>query len=285
MDKINYKMSVTVGRISYINVAPIYYGLDNGLKPSWLKIVNAAPSVLNSMMAKECLDISPVSSVIYAQQHNEWLLLPNLSIACFENVMSVLLVSRLPFDKLHNKKVILSDESAAGRELLKLLFALRKIKPIFKVMAFKNLKDIQKDADAVLVIGDSALREKWSDCYDYVFDLGKMWTRETGLPFVFAVWAVRKSFAKKNSEIVSSIIKLFHISKRQGIQNIQKIAVSSAKKLGINNDVCKSYYDKLCYDLHPIQINGIETFFRYLYEAKIFSEEIKLCFFQNDRNQ
>ncbi|MCJ7615631.1 MAG: hypothetical protein MUO43_03740, partial [Desulfobacterales bacterium] len=54
---------VNLGRIVYMNVAPVYYGIDNGLKPDWLKIVSAPPSTLNEMMEKEELDISPVSSV------------------------------------------------------------------------------------------------------------------------------------------------------------------------------------------------------------------------------
>ena len=85
---------VKVGRISYINVAPIYYGLDKGLKPAWLKMVTAPPSVLNNMLANGDIDISPISSVAYALHQKDWLLLPDLSIACSGDVMSVILGGR-----------------------------------------------------------------------------------------------------------------------------------------------------------------------------------------------
>src|SRR5436190_20439407 len=46
------------------------------------------------------------------------------------------------------------------------------------------------DADAVLLIGDRAMRAALPG-YPYSYDLGQEWTEWTGLPFVYAVWAVR----------------------------------------------------------------------------------------------
>ena len=49
------------------------------------------------------------------------------------------------------------------------------------------------EADAALLIGDDALRAKYktSDSL-YVYDLGREWKDLTGLPMVFAVWAIRR---------------------------------------------------------------------------------------------
>ncbi len=270
---------VKIGRISYINAAPIYYGLDKGLKSAWLKMVTAPPSVLNNMMANGDIDISPVSSVAYARHQKDWLLLPDLSIACSGDVMSVILVSKYPFDKLNNKKVILIDESATTVELLKLLFIIKKIKPIFEINAIQHPCDIPKNADAALIIGDAALKEKWSDHYDYIFDLGNMWMELTGLPFVFAVWAVQKSFAHKRPDALSAIINLFRISKKEGGRHLRQIAASASSKLGISLDMAEKYYDQLCCDLRPMQIRGLENFFSSLYREKILSEKVNLSFF------
>ena len=278
-NKFHQQSPVKIGRISYINVAPIYYGLDKGLKPAWLKMVTAPPSVLNNMMANGDIDISPVSSVAYALHQKDWLLLPDLSIACSGNVMSVILVSRYPFDKLNNKRVILIDESATAVELLKLLFIIKKAKPIFGTGAIQHPCDIPKNADAALIIGDTALKEKWSDHYDYIYDLGNMWMELTGLPFVFAVWAVQKSFAHKRPEVLSAIIDLLHISKKEGNQHLGQIVESASLKLGISLDMSEKYYDRLCCDLGPIQIKGLESFFSSLYREKILSEKVSLSFF------
>jgi len=277
-EQYNQKSPVKIGRISYVNVAPVYYGLDKGLKPAWINMVTAPPSVLNNMMANREIDLSPISSVAYARHQKDWLLLPDLSIACYGDVMSVILVSRYPFDKLNNKKVILIDESATAVELLKLLFIIKKVKPIFGINAIGHPRDIPKNADAALIIGDTALKEKWSDHYDYIYDTGNMWMELTGLPFVFAVWAVQKSFAHKRPDTLSAIIDLFHISKKEGDQHLKQIAASASSKLGISLDVSEKYYDRLCCDLGPMQIKGLESFFARLYKEKILYEKISLSF-------
>ena len=271
---------VNLGRISYINVAPVYYGLDNGLKPDWLNIVSAPPSILNDMMAKNELDISPVSSVAYAKHQDEWLLLPDLSIACFGRVMSVILVSKKPFENLTNNKVIITDKSAAAAELLKLLFSIKRVKPVFETMPIQCPDEIKKFADAALIIGDKALKEKWHVHFDHIYDLGQMWLELTGLPFVFALWVVRKSFADKKPEVVSSIIKLFNISKKQGKKNLEDIAQKASEILGIDIDICRKYYELLNYNLDPLQFKGIRTFFDKLYHEKILPQKVQLRFFE-----
>jgi len=273
---------VNLGRISYINVAPVYYGLDNGLKPDWLNIVSAPPSILNNMMVKNELDISPVSSVAYAKNQDEWLLLPDLSIACFGRVMSVILVSKKPFEKLTDNKVIITDKSAAAAELLKLLFSIKRVKPAFEIMPIQCPDEIKKSADAALIIGDKALKENWELHFDYVFDLGQMWLELTDLPFVFALWAVRKSFADKKPEVVSSIIKLFNISKEQGKKNIGDIAQKASEIFGIDINICKKYYELLNYNLDPLQLKGLTSFFEKLYHKKILPQKVQLRFFDTN---
>ena len=273
---------VNLGRIVYMNVAPVYYGLDNGLKPDWLNIVSAPPSILNNMMVKNELDISPVSSVAYAKNQDKWLLLPDLSIACFGRVMSVILVSKKPFEKLTDNKVIITDKSAAAAELLKLLFSIKRVKPVFETMPIQCPDEIKKSADAALIIGDKALKEKWELHFDHIYDLGQMWLELTDLPFVFALWAVRKSFADKQPEVVSSIIKLFGLSKEEGRKNLEDIAKKASEILGIDIDICKKYYELLNYNLDPQQLKGLTSFFEKLYHKKILPQKVQLRFFDGN---
>ncbi len=273
---------INVGRISYMNVAPVYYGLDNGMKPAWMNMLSAPPSLLNTMLANGELDISPVSSVAYARNQDDWLLLPDLSISCFGKVMSVILVSKYPLNQLTDKKVILTEESATAAALLRLLFSFKKIKPYFETGKIRYTDDLrQNDVGAALVIGDAALKEKWQKEFDYVFDLGEMWWNLTELPFVFALWAVRKSFAEKKSESVLSVTEYFHISKHKGLMNIREIIPAASAKLNLSADICRDYYSHLHYDLNPLQIKGLETFFKGLYEERIISKPVSLSFFEH----
>jgi len=275
----NKLLKLKLGRISYVNVAPVYYLLDGNLKPQWCEIVSSPPSGLNKMLSNGEIDISPVSSAAYALHQDDWLLLPDLSISCLGKVMSVMLVSKLEFEKLDKKKVILTDDSASAAKLIKLLFLKNDIRPVLKSVTIHNPEDIDQDADAALVIGDTALNWKWRTLYAHVIDLGEMWQALTGLPFVFSVWAVRKEFAEKRPDAVSAALSLLLRSKEEGLKNIDKIIIDTSNKLGLHKDICKKYFNGLSFSLDSSQITGLNTFFEYLRMEKILSDRVKLSFF------
>lgn len=272
--------TVSVGRISFVNTNPVYYGLENGQKPDWLNLLQGPPSLLNAEMLRGALDISPISSAAYARNPEKWLLLPGLSISCDRRVMSVLLVSKYKFNNLSWKRVVLTDESATASDLLKVLFAEKKIKSIFTTGRVKSVQDIDDETDAALVIGDAAITGQWQDKFEYVADLGQMWWELTGKPFVFALWAVRKDFAKASPNLVSSVLSMLVKSKNYGIREIDKIALSTSEKLRIPCEVIKEYYTLLSYDLGSEQQKGLMTFFDNLYQHGLISHKVNLSFFR-----
>ena len=66
------------------------------------------------------------------------------------------------------------------------------------------------EADAILVIGDRAMD---LDTHEFCesWDLGEQWLKETGLPFVFAMWVARDGAMP---EVASALQK----SRRRGPQ-------------------------------------------------------------------
>ncbi|MDM8516679.1 menaquinone biosynthesis protein [Desulfobacterales bacterium HSG16] len=272
------RIFANIGRISYLNVAPVYYGFDNGQSCAGIKFSAGPPAVLNKMLERGELDISPVSSAAYARNQHKWLLLPDLSISCIGKVMSVLLVSRYPVSELSGKPVVLTEESATAAALTRLLLSSRGIKPKFETGRIRHTGDLDNKA-AALVIGDAALKENWNADFPHVHDLGKMWRNQTGLPFVFALWAVRKSFAEKRPEIVWDVMERFYRSRQAGYENIKKILPITAEKLGISHDICSQYYQHLYYDLDVSKTSGLETFFNGLYRQNLICEPVKPAFF------
>ena len=272
---------IRVGRISYMNVAPVYYGLNNGRKPDWMTMTSAPPAALNAMLAAGELDISPVSSAAYARHQDDWLVLPDLSIACFGPVMSVLLVSRHPFERLDGKTIILTRDSATAAALTRCLLAAEGIHPRLATGRVRTAADLPEDTGAALVIGDAALRENWSARFDHVWDLGELWRGRTGLPFVFALWAVRKPFAEAHPGWVSAVLEQFYHSRGEGERNLCRILPEASDRLGICTERCRQYYDRLRYSLDPPEIEGLSAFFQGLHEEKIISRPVRLSFFRH----
>lgn len=272
---------VRVGRISYMNVAPVYYGFDAGGTPDWIDLTSAPPAVLNALLAEGRLDISPVSSAAYARNQDDWLVLPDLSIACFGPVMSVLLVSRHPFEALNGKKVILTRDSATAAALTRCLLSSAGVHARLATGRVRDASDLPEDTGAALVIGDAALREPWAARFDHVWDLGERWRDRTGLPFVFALWAVRRAFAEAHPDRVSAVLDALYRSRAEGMQNIGRILPRAGGRLGIPYERCREYYRRLRYSLDPAEIEGLSLFFRGLFREKILSRPVRLHFFRS----
>jgi chorismate dehydratase len=276
---------VALGRIDYMNVAPIYYGFDNRLATQGIskgiRLISGPPSTLNQMMIEGSLDISPVSSAAYARNTREWMILPDLAIACHERVLSVLLVSRCSQESLSGRRILISDESASARDLCGLIFSLKGIRPEFVVGKVKNPSQIPKDIDAALVIGDTALSQKWGRMFPHIYDLGSQWWNMTGLPFVFAIWAVRKEFARKYPQRVEAVLGLLKTSRGHGYGNMKTIVEKACSRLGIDTSTARLYYKSLIYSLSDLEKKGLELFYKGLYQTGIMDYEAPLIFFGN----
>lgn len=269
---------VKIGRISYINVAPVYYGLDRNLKPDWIEMVTEPPAVLNEKLARGEIVMSPVSSAAYAINSDQWLLIPGLSISSFGKVMSVILVSKYSMDKLDGRRVVLSEESASAASLVRLIFKKNNIKPEIVTGKISRPSDIRADTDAALIIGDAALMEPWGQSFGFVFDLGEMWCEMTGLPFVFAVWAIRKDFVSRFPVASKNIAELFNKSKQSGDMSTVEIIRAASLKTGLCLELCEKYFEILDCSFGEAHIQGLETFFKELYLHKIINKQVTLKF-------
>lgn len=268
-----------MGKISYINASPVFYGFDHGLLPPWLKMVSDVPSVLNRKLITGQVKISPISAAFYAMNHRDLLLLPDLSISCNGRVLSVLLASNYKIDDLEGKKVIFSQDSASGVSFLKMIFHQRKVSPVYDVSPVNDCQTISKSADAVLVIGDTALKHPWDQAFKYCIDLGQLWYEMTQFPFVFAVWAVRRSFAEEYPSRVKEIHNLLLASKKQGYQHIDKVIEAGKNKLNLNQSLIKEYFDLLYCDLDSKKIKAMQLFFDSLFDQGILNEKADIELF------
>ncbi|WP_299976520.1 menaquinone biosynthetic enzyme MqnA/MqnD family protein [Desulfobacula sp.] len=271
--------NVYIGKISYINDSPVYYGLDHGLLPAWLKMVPDVPSVLNRKIKTGQIKVSPISAAFYAMNHRELLLLPDLSISCDGRVLSVILASNYKIDDLEGKKVMFSQDSASAASFLKMIFNQRKVSPVYEIGPVTDCQSISKSADAVLVIGDTALKHPWDQVFEHCIDLGQFWYEMTQLPFVFAVWAVRRSFAQKYPSRVKEIYELLLESKKQGYQNIDKVVEAGKNKLNLDQSVIEEYFDLLYCDLDDRKIKSMQLFFDSLFDQGILNERADIEFF------
>jgi chorismate dehydratase len=168
-----------VGSVPYLNAAPLTRGLEE-------QIIFVPPSALAEKLRRDELDAALVS-VTETLLTDRYDILDGIAVASLGEVQSVFLAHRQPLEDI--REIFCDPASLAGLNLLKVLLAERGLKP-----ALQPLPDY-KDAPAlpnVFMIGDPAIEFMRAPHPHEIWDLGAAWYELTRLPFVYAVWALRR---------------------------------------------------------------------------------------------
>jgi chorismate dehydratase len=168
-----------IGQIPYLNCEPFFAHLDG------VELVPLTPRRLGEAMSRGELDAAPLSLMDLLRQERDLVALP-FGIATPGPARSVLLFSDRPAGALGGATIGITDETSTSVELLKVLLGLK------HGVAPHAWVDADAPADAVLLIGDRAIRRVTSDVkVAHVIDIGQEWVEWTGRPCVFARWGIR----------------------------------------------------------------------------------------------
>lgn len=191
--------SPKIGHINFLNVLPLNYGYQQTAQD--LQIVYGVPTFLNGELKAGRIDLSNISSIEYARQSDNLLILPKLCVRADDDVTSIILVSRKPIENIRDDKIILTSKSATAQCLLKIiLHESYDAAPHYETRAVKVERPVDDDATAALLIGDDALYVYLHRPNNfYVYDLGCEWRKLTGRQMVYALWTVRKKIAAEQS--------------------------------------------------------------------------------------
>jgi len=257
---------VRIGMVNFINTAPLYDTWQRTVnRPEW-NVVEASPSVLNRMLFANELDMGLVSSQEYAVHPQDYLILDDISISASGPVGSVFLFSRCDPKELTDKTLLLSGQSQTSVSLVKII--LEKFYHVFPKYAVGSALEAQenKNIEAVLAIGDEALVLAQNKTYPYMIDLSKIWYEKTSLPFVFAIWAIRKEFCSENPELVMEIQHELLRCRNKGKQDLKNISERVAPRVSMDSEACYEYLCGIEHDLSPDKKKGLIRFIEYLIE-------------------
>ncbi|MCC6132947.1 MAG: menaquinone biosynthesis protein [Acidobacteria bacterium] len=239
--------TIRVSLVDYVNAWPLTWGILRGAVEGFEHITDV-PAMCAERLRKGEAEAGLIPSVEAARIPGIRIV-RGLGIASRERVRSVLLASRVPFEKITRVGLDVSSRSSAAmvQVLLKDLFD---ITPEFK-FAVPDLPEMLRHYDAALVIGDRALTSDLSSFE--VLDLAEAWHSLTGKPFVFAVWAVRPSVQPEP----------FMWSRDFGRRRIDEIVREATKRTRVGESVLREYLQgNLHHDLDKDDEDGLAEFFR-----------------------
>jgi chorismate dehydratase len=228
---------IRLGRISYVNMAPVFHRLDAGVEE-----VHGVPTELNARLLAGEIDLAPISSIEYARHAGRLRILPRLCVSSEGAVDSIQLVSRTPLE--HIDSVAVTPESATSVVLTKVLLPDAVLVPL------------GKKAEAKLLIGDAALKSAFEDPTPH-YDLGRLWLERTGLPMVFAVWACPDPPPPGILELEEALVSSVRLARAEP----ERLAHEASIHYGYPAGFLARYFEKLRYSFGPRERAGLITFF------------------------
>lgn len=241
-----------VGIVDYLNSKPLAWGFLKGHHANLFAPSLHPPARVARLLAAGELDVGLIPSIEVARTPGLEVL-PDLCVAADREVRSVLLVAREPLERV--SRVALDANSRTSVALLQILCAERfGIRPELTVQP-PEVERMLGSAEAALVIGDPALtvdRERYR-----VYDLAGEWKELTGLPFVFAVWAVRPGVEFPDLAVY------FKNSLRHGLASLDSLVRESAAELGLSSEVVHRYLTQhLRFVLREEERGALAEFYR-----------------------
>lgn len=272
-------MSLRIGHIAYANCVPYFHYLQQcGFQG---EIRSGVPAELNALLAAGEIDLSPSSSFEYGRNADSYLLLPGHSISSTGAVQSVLLFSPYELEEIASFPIDLTSESATSINLLKVLLAeFLSADPACCRPASRPPEEIAAQGGSVLIIGDRALRTAISmHGQTNIYDLGELWQRYTGLPFVFALWIVRVASASHEGATLRLFQQQLAESRQQAFANLLAIAAARAESQWMGEEALVDYWRCMSYDLTPRHLEGLQLYFKLCVKYGLLEVEPSLRFF------
>ncbi len=96
----NSRIRPRVGHIQFLNCLPLYWGLARTGTLLDFELTKDTPEKLSEQLVRGDLDIGPVTLVEFLKHADELIAFPDIAVGCDGPVMSCVIVSQVPLDRL-----------------------------------------------------------------------------------------------------------------------------------------------------------------------------------------
>jgi chorismate dehydratase len=247
--------STLIARIPYLNTEPFY----RTFRAAGYELLDLPPRQLGEAAEAGRVVGGPMSLCDYWRLEEQFEPLGPYGISCAGPVRSVLLFSDRPAGELNGATVAVTPDTSTSVRLLELLFRHR-----YDVSPSAWRHGFDDPTDAVLLIGDAALRASAHPPKPHVLDLSAAWYAWMKQPFVFALWVVKRALPLEEKKVLAM---RFEDALYEGLKEIPAIAAARSADLGLPAATLEEYLRHFRYRLTPDDWQGLDTFRRLLEHA------------------
>ncbi|HEY1909309.1 MAG TPA: menaquinone biosynthesis protein [Vicinamibacterales bacterium] len=253
--------SVRLGAVSYLNARPLVYGLER--EPRF-DLRYDIPSECAKLLHAQAIDVGLIPSIEYLRGPRPYWVVPGPAVTSCGQVASVALYTRLdPKDV----RTIAMDTSSRTSVALATITMRRQFGVTAQAIPMApDLDAMLATADAALIIGDAALFLDHERAGVQKIDLGELWTRSTGLPFVYAMWVGWPGAVSQHE------VALLQRARDAGVADPSGVAAAYYPDDHARQAAAERYLrENIRYYLGDEEIEGLTRFYRYAAELNLAS--------------
>jgi len=272
---------VRLGAVGYLNARPLVYGLEALAE---FDVRYDLPSECARLLHAHETDLGLIPSIEYLRGSGPYTLVPGPAITSKGPVASVAIYTRR--DPRDIRSIAMDSSSRTSVALATILLRREFGAAPRAVSMAPDLEAMLGAADAALIIGDVALfldpnQSAISNQQSAIskLDLGELWTRSTGLPFVYAFWAGWPD------AVTPEQAERLQQARDEGVAHAADVARAYYPGDPARQDVARRYLrDNIRYVLGPEEIEGLQTFYRYATELEIGAYDGALRFYHAEHH-
>ena len=276
---------IRLGAVGYLNARPLVYGLE---RVPGFDIRYDIPAECARLLHAHQTDIGLIPSIEYLRGPQPYAIVPGAGVTSNGAVASVAIYTRRDPREI---RTIAMDSSSRTSVALATVLLRREFGVAPEPVSMPpDLETMLACADAALIIGDVALfldesavnqspvpnKSAISNQRSAIvkLDLGELWTRSTGLPFVYAVWTGWHGAATEDE------VAALQRARDEGVAHADEVACNYYPGDPERQAVAARYLrDNIRYRVGDAELEGLRTFYRYAAELNLVSFDGQLRFF------
>jgi chorismate dehydratase len=268
-------MKPYIAASSYLNTAPLCYSFVQGEQKELCQFLSdAAPARCAELLRQGRADAAMIPVIEY-QRIKGLKVDRGACVASKNTVKSVVLASRVPIDQVRGVSLDTSSRTSAALiqiilgQFYNLSAEYRQAAPVLEAML--------ESSDAALIIGDPAMLIDRASLH--VYDLAQEWKKHTGLPFVFAFWAIRADSAVFSGRGAGAGSVDFAAAKREGLEHVEGIAAEYSARLGLGREELVSYLtENISFDLDEDCLRGLRLYYELAERSGLIEQAAEIVF-------
>jgi chorismate dehydratase len=264
-----------IGEYTSLGTLPYFFPLRKVFnEPNW-QFVSGQPDELSSALSRGEVDVALVPPLTVAGKPFDYLVLSDLGYAGNGHIKDALLFSDMLLDDMDEMTLSLPEGSSTISGMIHVVLDRYLQYQNEFIMGWGN-------AEAFLLSGDSALRERILARYSYVYDVGDLWRHYTGKPMIYYLWIIKKRAMRKKKKLIIQFHRLLKQSLEVSRSDWSRIASLAEGYDWVKKPMFNQVWKKVEYDLSPGHFEGLNRFYEDCIEVGIIEDIPELEFFEHD---